>query len=138
MLLFRRAVLGYICGVSGSDDGAGADASCGVGGVSAVLLTSLGCWATVRPGELASDRGKLVFDKLRPQQLRYTIAVGCFWLGDGDPSILRSFRLSCWFEPYPHVINSIMQEQEAAPNCRPLLGWTGFGRRGLRLKDFGG
>src|ERR1019366_606417 len=81
MLLFRRAVLGYICGVSGSDDGAGADASCGVGGVSAVLLTSLGCWATVRPGELASDRGKLVFDKLRPQQLRYTIAVGCFWLG---------------------------------------------------------
>jgi hypothetical protein len=35
---------------------------------------------------------------------------------DGDPSILRSFRLSCWSEPYPHVINSIMQEQEADPN----------------------
>jgi hypothetical protein len=35
---------------------------------------------------------------------------------DGDRSILRSFRLSCWFEPYPHVINSIMQEQEAYPN----------------------
>jgi len=26
-------------------------------------------------------------------------------------TILRSFRLSRWFEPYPHVINSIMQEQ---------------------------
>jgi hypothetical protein len=31
-------------------------------------------------------------------------------------TILRSFRLSRWFEPYPHVINSIMQEQEAYPN----------------------
>jgi len=29
---------------------------------------------------------------------------------------LRSFRWSRWFGPYPHVINSIMQEQEAYPN----------------------
>jgi len=29
---------------------------------------------------------------------------------------LRSFRLSCWFEPHPQVINNIMQEQEADPN----------------------
>ena len=59
---------------------------------------------------------KLVFDKTPPHQLTDTIAVSCFLAWDGDPSILRSFRLSCWFEPYPHVINSIMREQEAYPN----------------------
>jgi hypothetical protein len=32
--------------------------------------------------------------------------------------MLRSFRLSCWFEPYPYVINSIMQEQEGCPQLK--------------------
>jgi hypothetical protein len=39
-----------------------------------------------------------------------------FWGLDGDPSISQSFLLSCWSESYPHVINSIMQEQEAYAN----------------------
>lgn len=63
----------------------------------------------------------LVFDKLRPRQLTDTIAVSCFLAWDGDPSILQSFRLSCGFEPYPHVINSIMLEQEAYPQLKATL-----------------
>ena len=70
----------------------------------------------VRPSELASDRGKLVFDKTPPATIDRYNRSKLFLAWDGDRSILRSFRLSCWFEPYPHVINSIMQEQEADPN----------------------
>ena len=70
----------------------------------------------VRLSELASDRGKLVFDKTPPATIDRYNRSKLFLAWDGDPSILRSFRLSCWFEPYPHVINSIMQEQEADPN----------------------
>jgi hypothetical protein len=70
----------------------------------------------VRPGELASDQEKLVVDETPPATIDRYNRSKLFVAWDGDPSILRSFRLSCWFEPYPHVINSIMQEQEAYPN----------------------
>jgi hypothetical protein len=69
------------------------------------------------PGELVSDRVKASFRqnsaRNNSQQIQSQQAV-FGW--DGDPSILRSFRLSCWFEPSPHVIDSIMREQEAYPN----------------------
>jgi len=61
----------------------------------------------------ASDRGKLVFDKTQAATIDIYNRSKLFLAWDGDPSFLRSFRLSCWSEPYPHVINSIMQEQEA-------------------------
>jgi hypothetical protein len=67
-------------------------------------------------GQLASDRGKLVFDKTPPATIDRYNRSKLFLAWDGDRSILRSFCLSCWFEPYPHVINSIMQDQEADPN----------------------
>ncbi len=57
--------------------------------------------------------GKLAFDKTPPATIDIYNRSKMFLAGDGDPSILRSFRLSCWFEPYPHVIDSILQEQEA-------------------------
>jgi hypothetical protein len=59
---------------------------------------------------------KLVFDKTQPVTIDRYNRRKLFLASDGDPSILRSFRLSCWFEPYPHVINSIIQEQGAYPN----------------------
>jgi len=64
----------------------------------------------------ASDRGKLVFDKTPLATIDRYNRSKLFLAWDGDSSILRSFRLSCRFEPHPHVINSIMQEQEADPN----------------------
>jgi hypothetical protein len=76
---------------------------------------------TVRPGELASDRGKQVFDKTPPATIDIYNRSKLFLAWDGDPSILRSFRLSCWFEPHPHVTNSIMQEQEADPQLKATL-----------------
>jgi len=83
----------------------------------------------VGPGELASDRGKASFRKTPPATIHRYNRSKLLVAWDGDPSIVRSFRLSCWFEPYPRVIDSIMREQEAIR--RPILGWTGFGRRGL-------
>jgi hypothetical protein len=59
---------------------------------------------------------KLVFDKTQPATIDRYNRSKLFLAWDGDPSILRSFRLSCWFDPYPHVINSIIQEQGAYPN----------------------
>ena len=59
---------------------------------------------------------KLVFDKTSPAAIHRYNRSKLFVAWDGDPSILRSFRLSCWFEPYPHVMDSIMREQEAYPN----------------------
>jgi hypothetical protein len=58
---------------------------------------------------------KLVFDKTQPATIDRYNRSKLFLAWDGDPSILRSFRLPCWFEPYPHVINSSMQEQETYP-----------------------
>ena len=65
---------------------------------------------------------KLVFDKTQPATIDRYNRSKLFLAWDGDPSILRSFRLSCWFEPYSQVINSIMQEQEAAPKRGHSLG----------------
>ena len=71
MLLLRRAVLGYICGVSGSDDGAGTDASCGAGAVSRVAAgggTAAACFfrALVVAALLATDLRVRVIAALRP------------------------------------------------------------------------
>ena len=59
--------------------------------------------------------------KLRPQQLTDTIAVSCFWLGMVIHRFSRPFRLSCWFEPYPHVINSIMPGTRGLPQLKATL-----------------
>jgi len=64
----------------------------------------------------AFGRGKRVFDKTPPATIDIYNSSKLFLAWDGDPSILRSVRLSCWFEPHPQVINNIMQEQEADPN----------------------
>ena len=58
---------------------------------------------------------KLVFDKTPPATIHRYNRSTLFVAWDGDPSILLSFRLSCWLEPYPHVIDSILREQEAYP-----------------------
>jgi hypothetical protein len=74
-----------------------------------------------RVTKLARNRGKLVFDKTPPATIDIYNRSKLFLAWDGDPSILRSFRLSCWFEPHSHVINSIMQEQEADPQLKATL-----------------
>jgi hypothetical protein len=64
---------------------------------------------------------KLVFDKTQPATIDRYNRGKLFLAWDGDPLILRSFRLPCWFEPYPHVINSSMQEQETYPKLKATL-----------------
>jgi hypothetical protein len=64
---------------------------------------------------------KLVFDKTPPATIDRYNRSKLFLAWDGDPSILRSFRLSCWFEPYPHVINSIMPGTRGLPQLKATL-----------------
>ena len=94
MLLLRRAVLGYICGVSGSDARGVADGSCKVGRVSgaAGCGAAAGCffWALVAAALLAAARRMRVFAAFCP-------AARCFRVATAFLAAARRLRVRAAF-----------------------------------------